>query len=82
MDQRSYNQYCATARTLDIVGERWTLLMIRELLTGPKRFGDLQSSRPGRLRTSGPSRTSLCSRTRAATRARRRAPVQVWLLAT
>lgn len=42
MDQRSYNQYCATARTLDIIGERWTLLLIRELLTGPKRFGDLQ----------------------------------------
>ncbi|MEV6426350.1 winged helix-turn-helix transcriptional regulator [Nocardia sp. NPDC051463] len=42
MDQRTYNQYCATARTLDLVGERWTLLLIRELLTGPKRFGDLQ----------------------------------------
>ncbi|GAB3965443.1 winged helix-turn-helix transcriptional regulator [Actinoallomurus acanthiterrae] len=47
MDQRSYNQYCATARTLDIVGERWTLLLIRELLTGPKRFGDLQNSLRG-----------------------------------
>lgn len=47
MDQRSYNQFCATARTLDIVGERWTLLLIRELLTGPKRFGDLQSSLRG-----------------------------------
>ena len=29
MDQRSYNQYCATARALDIVAERWTLLLIR-----------------------------------------------------
>ncbi|MEV6390588.1 winged helix-turn-helix transcriptional regulator [Nocardia xishanensis] len=47
MDQRTYNQYCATARTLDIVGERWTLLLIRELLTGPKRFGDLQASLRG-----------------------------------
>lgn len=47
MDQRSYNQYCATARTLDIVGERWTLLLIRELLTGPKRFGELQNSLRG-----------------------------------
>jgi DNA-binding HxlR family transcriptional regulator len=37
VDQRNYNQYCATARTLDLVGERWTLLLIRELLTGPKR---------------------------------------------
>ena len=41
MARRTYNQYCATARTLDLVGERWTLLLIRELLTGPKRFGDL-----------------------------------------
>lgn len=47
MDQRSYNQFCATARTLDLVGERWTLLLIRELLTGPKRFGDLQNSLRG-----------------------------------
>ncbi|WP_406235414.1 winged helix-turn-helix transcriptional regulator [Nocardia sp. NBC_01009] len=47
MEQRSYNQYCATARTLDIVGERWTLLLIRELLTGPKRFSDLQRSLRG-----------------------------------
>ena len=47
MDQRTYNQYCATARTLDLVGERWTLLLIRELLTGPKRFGDLQQSLRG-----------------------------------
>ncbi|WP_431965438.1 winged helix-turn-helix transcriptional regulator [Nocardia sp. bgisy134] len=47
MDQRTYNQYCATARTLDLVGERWTLLLIRELLTGPKRFSDLQASLRG-----------------------------------
>jgi len=47
VEQRSYNQFCATARTLDIVGERWTLLLIRELLTGPKRFGDLQKSLRG-----------------------------------
>ncbi|NUT52614.1 MAG: transcriptional regulator [Saccharothrix sp.] len=47
MDQRTYNQYCATARTLDLVGERWTLLLVRELLTGPKRFGDLQKSLRG-----------------------------------
>ncbi|MFI8287509.1 winged helix-turn-helix transcriptional regulator [Streptomyces sp. NPDC085614] len=47
MEQRTYNQYCATARTLDLVGERWTLLLIRELLTGPKRYGDLQTSLRG-----------------------------------
>jgi DNA-binding HxlR family transcriptional regulator len=47
VDQRTYNQYCATARTLDLVGERWTLLLVRDLLTGPKRFGDLQKSLRG-----------------------------------
>ncbi|MFI6518882.1 winged helix-turn-helix transcriptional regulator [Spirillospora sp. NPDC050679] len=47
MEQRTYHQFCATARTLDIVGERWTLLLVRELLTGPKRFGDLQASLRG-----------------------------------
>ncbi|MFQ6330015.1 winged helix-turn-helix transcriptional regulator [Nocardia sp. CWNU-33] len=47
MEQRTYNQYCATARTLDLVGERWTLLLLRELLTGPKRFGDLQTGLRG-----------------------------------
>jgi DNA-binding HxlR family transcriptional regulator len=47
VEQRTYNQYCATARTLDIVGERWTLLLVRELLTGPKRFGDLQRNLRG-----------------------------------
>ncbi|MEU0404784.1 winged helix-turn-helix transcriptional regulator [Streptomyces sp. NPDC006197] len=47
MEQRTYNQYCATARTLDLVGERWTLLLIRELLTGPKRYSDLQAGLRG-----------------------------------
>jgi DNA-binding HxlR family transcriptional regulator len=45
--ERTYNQFCATARTLDLVGERWTLLLVRELLTGPKRFSDFQSSLRG-----------------------------------
>ena len=36
-----YTQFCALARAAEIVGERWTLLIIRELLLGPQRFGDL-----------------------------------------
>ncbi|MDD2719771.1 MAG: helix-turn-helix domain-containing protein [Gallionella sp.] len=44
---RSYNQFCAIAKALDIIGERWTLLIVRELLSGPKRFKDLQDSLPG-----------------------------------
>jgi DNA-binding HxlR family transcriptional regulator len=47
MARRTYNQHCATAQTLDLVGERWTLLVIRELLTGPKRFRDLLESLAG-----------------------------------
>ena len=44
---RSYNQYCGLARTLDHVGQRWTMLVIRELLLGPKRFTDLRDGLPG-----------------------------------
>jgi DNA-binding HxlR family transcriptional regulator/putative sterol carrier protein len=47
MSKRSYNQYCAVARALDIVGERWTLLIVRELVGGPKRFKDLLEGLPG-----------------------------------
>ena len=41
MPQTHYPQFCALARAAEIVGERWTLLIVRELLLGPKRFGDL-----------------------------------------
>ena len=37
-----YDQFCAVARAAEIVGERWTLLIVRELLLGPKRFSDLK----------------------------------------
>ena len=47
MPKRSYNQYCSIAYALDVVGERWTLLVVRELLTGPKRFTDLLNNLPG-----------------------------------
>ena len=47
MGRRSYRQYCAIARALDVLGERWTLLIVRELLTGPKRFKDLLDGLPG-----------------------------------
>ncbi len=44
---RSYSQFCALARALDILGDRWTLLVLRELLLGPQRFSDLLSGLPG-----------------------------------
>ena len=46
-ERRSYNQFCALAFALDAVGERWTLLIIRELLPGPRRFKDLLDGLPG-----------------------------------
>jgi len=44
---RSYQQFCPAARALDVIGERWTLLVIRELLAGQKRYTDLQDGLPG-----------------------------------
>lgn len=44
---RSYGQYCGLARALDVIGDRWSLLIIRELLRGPARYGDLCEGLPG-----------------------------------
>ena len=44
---RGYGQYCPVARALEFVGERWTLLIVRELLLGPRRFTDLMTGLPG-----------------------------------
>lgn len=43
---RSYEDACATAHALDLLGERWALLVMRELMLGPRRFGDLRASLP------------------------------------
>jgi DNA-binding HxlR family transcriptional regulator/putative sterol carrier protein len=47
MAQHGYQQYCGLARALDIAGDRWTLLIVRELLPGPRRFTDLIDGLPG-----------------------------------
>ena len=47
MSKRRYRQYCSLARALDLVGERWTLLIIRELLSGPRRYQELLDNLPG-----------------------------------
>lgn len=44
---RSYGQLCAVACALDAVGDRWSLLVVRELLDGPRRWTDLRSGLPG-----------------------------------
>lgn len=51
---RTYGQLCPLACALDLLGERWTLLVVRELLLGPKRFGELDARLPG----AGPNRIS------------------------
>lgn len=46
-NRKSYGQFCALARALDHIGDRWTLLVVRELLIGPKTYRDLHRSLPG-----------------------------------
>jgi DNA-binding HxlR family transcriptional regulator len=47
MPKRSYHQYCALAKALDVLGERWTLLIVRNLLLGGMRYTDLMQTLPG-----------------------------------
>jgi len=47
MPDHRYQQYCGLARALDLVGDRWTLLIVRELMPGPRRFTDLLDGLPG-----------------------------------
>ena len=47
MGPRRYGQFCPIARALDLLGERWTLLITRELLVGPQRYSDLLTHLPG-----------------------------------
>lgn len=44
---RSYGQYCGLARSLEVVGDRWNLLIVRQLLLGPARYRDLTAGLPG-----------------------------------
>jgi DNA-binding HxlR family transcriptional regulator len=48
---KSYGQFCSVARALDLLGERWTLLVVRELLCGSRRFGEVQRGIPRISRT-------------------------------
>jgi DNA-binding HxlR family transcriptional regulator len=45
--KRNYHQFCGVARALDFIGERWTLLIVRDLLLGPRRYSDLLTGLPG-----------------------------------
>jgi DNA-binding HxlR family transcriptional regulator len=46
MAARDYGQYCAITRALELVGERWALLIVRDLLVGPRRYGELAAGLP------------------------------------
>jgi DNA-binding HxlR family transcriptional regulator len=46
MSSRTYGQYCGLAHAMELVGERWALLIVRDLLPGPKRFTDLRNGLP------------------------------------
>ncbi|MBN9376643.1 MAG: helix-turn-helix transcriptional regulator, partial [Cellulomonas sp.] len=46
MAAREYGQYCGVTRALELVGERWALLIVRDLLVGPRRYGDLAAGLP------------------------------------
>lgn len=46
MSKRTYSDACGIARALDAVGDRWALMVVRELLLGPKRFGDIRAGLP------------------------------------
>src|SRR5260370_39008580 len=46
-DRRKYGDPCGIARALDVVGERWAVLVVRELVLGPKRFADFRKALPG-----------------------------------
>ena len=61
---KTYGQFCSIARALDLLGERWTLLIVRELLCGSRRFGEVQRGIP-RI-----SRTMLAARLRELVEAR------------
>lgn len=47
VNQKSYGQFCGFARALEVVGDRWSLMIVRDLLVGPKRFSDLHDGLPG-----------------------------------
>ncbi|GFH35218.1 winged helix-turn-helix transcriptional regulator [Streptomyces pacificus] len=77
--RRSYDQFCAVARALDSVGDRWTLLIVRELLSGPRRYTDLHADLPGVSTDVLASRLKDMERDGLATRRRLPAPASAYV---
>ena len=71
---RTYGDGCGIAHALDLVGERWALLVVRELLLGPKRFTDLRDGLPNASPTGAASSSRSFSPSEAGPSVRRRCP--------
>lgn len=76
---RSYDDACGLARALDVVGERWALLVVRELLFGPKRFTDLRADLPGVSTNILSARLAELERAGVVTRSRLAPPAASWV---
>jgi DNA-binding HxlR family transcriptional regulator len=75
---RSYDDPCGLARALDLVGERWALLVVRELLLGPKRFADLRRGLPGLSQNVLSQRLRELEEAGVVTRRRLEPPASAW----
>jgi len=75
---RSYDDPCGLARALDLVGERWALLVVRELLLGPKRFADLRRGLPGLSQNVLSQRLRELEEAAVVTRRRLEPPASTW----
>src|SRR5690606_32539204 len=78
LKKRSYEDGCAAAHALDLVGERWALLIVRELFLGPKRFTALRAGLPGISPNVVTQRLSEPEASRLLERRKQRAPVSAW----
>ncbi|MGQ0841192.1 winged helix-turn-helix transcriptional regulator [Actinokineospora sp.] len=76
---RSYDDPCGVARALDLVGERWSLLVVRELLFGPKRFTDLRLGLPTASQNVLSHRLSELTAAGVVRRTRLEPPAGVWV---
>jgi len=77
--KRSYEDACGTAHALDLIGERWALLVVRELLLGPKRFTDLRKGLPGISPNVLSQRLDELERSGVARRRRYAPPMATWV---
>ncbi|HMC22502.1 MAG TPA: winged helix-turn-helix transcriptional regulator [Thermoanaerobaculia bacterium] len=77
--KRSYSDGCAMAHSLDLIGERWALLVVRELMLGPKRFTDLRAGLPGISPNVLTQRLEELERTVVVRRRKLPAPAAAWV---